>query len=157
MVRLLAVPRLSAPPRLVLTATTLLALLSLPSCDCGRESGDPPVTYAGGVTELNHYESSGLYETWLHFPAGRRYRLLHDLPAAPDLVLVYLAFREDPLREDEPGNITASSGNAALVEAVREDHVQIRNDTCSEYYVRVVAEVTSSSAPAAAGAGGSGS
>ena len=114
--------------------------------------------YAGGRTIENGYaytyESSGLYETWLHFPAGRRYQLLHALPAPPSQVLVYLAFVEHPLHEDEPGNISASSGNAALVEAMREDFIQVRNDTCSEYFVRVVAEANAPITAAAGAAGG---
>jgi hypothetical protein len=132
----------------------LLGAAALAACDCGRESGEP-VYYAGGIRDaaLTWYESSDLYGTWLHFPAGRRYRLVHGLVAAPDEVLLYLAFREDPLREGETGNITPASGNAALVEAVEEDYVQVRNDTCSEYYLRVVARVGSVPSDGAGGMG----
>ena len=138
-------------------ALAALALLCQPGCDCGREGIDP-VYYAGGITSGNRYESSSLYGTWLHFPGGRRYRLLHELPSAPTDVSVYIAFREDPL----PGNVSRATGNVALIEAATDEYVQVRNDTCSEYYVRVVAEVGAGSGgagggpPAAGGAGGSG-
>ena len=154
---MIAVPKMPPParlPRLVLLPAFLLGLLSVPSCDCGREGGDP-VVYAGGDTTGPRYVSSELYGTWLHFPAGRRYQLLHELPEPPSDVLVYLAFREDALREDDAGNISPSSGNAALVEAVEDDYIQVRNDTCSEYWVRVVAEVAPSSSEEDEGGGGS--
>jgi hypothetical protein len=131
-----------------------LGAASLSACDCGRESGDP-VLYAGGTRNAarTRYASSELHGIWLHFPAGRRYRLYHGLGAVPDDVFVYLAFREDPLRLGETGNISPAVGNVALVEAVEREYVQVRNDTCSEFYVRVVVEVAS---PPADGAGGAG-
>jgi hypothetical protein len=134
-------------------ALGLLALTCTLSCDCGREDGDP-VYYAGGITSDTRYESSELYGTWLHFPGGRRYRLLHGLGEAPTDVTVYLAFREDPLRENATGNVSTATGNVALIEAVTDEHVQVRNDTCSEYFVRVVAEVGSGSTLSSGGAGG---
>jgi hypothetical protein len=132
----------------------VLGALLIAGCDCGREEGDP-VYYDGGRTDPTglHYESASLYGTWLHFPGGRRYRMRHELVDPPSEVLVYLAFREDPLREGEPGNVTVSSGNAGLIEANEDHYLQIRNDTCSEYYVRVTAEVVLGLA-GAAGAGG---
>ena len=136
-----------------------LGAWGLIGCDCGREGGDP-VEYAGGTTVGNRYESSELYGTWLHYPAGRRYRLHHSLPQPPDEILIYLGFEEHPLRPDAGGNISPSAGNAALIEAVEDDVIQIRNDTCSDYHVRVVAvahpEAIDSSGGAGSG-GGSGS
>ena len=130
---------------------SLMALTSVPACDCGRED-DEPVYYAGGLTHGYTYESSELHGTWLHFPGGRRYRLVHELPSAPISVSVYLAFVEDPLPEGDSGNISAATGNVALIEAVTDEYVQVRNDSCSNYYVRVVAEVD----PETVGLGGGG-
>ena len=113
-------------------------------CDCGREDGEP-IVYAGGLSSETRYQSSELYGIWLDYPAGRRYQLLHALPEAPTDISVYLAFQEDPLHEGRPGNIAPASGNAALIEAVSEKMIQVRNDTCSDFHVRVVADL----APAA--------
>ena len=138
--------------------SVLFGCLMAAGCDCGREEGDP-VYYAGGRTDPTgtRYESTPLYGTWLHFPGGRRYRLRHSLVDAPSEVLVYLAFREDPLREGEPGNVSLAAGNAALIEAAEEDFIQVRNDTCSEYYLRVTAEVTWGAGGEAGAGGGAGS
>ena len=141
--------------RLAIAAIVGIGALGLSACDCGRESGDP-VYYAGGTTVGSRYESSELYGTWLHYPAGRRYRLAHSLPQPPDEILIYLGFKEHPLRPDAGGNISPSAGNVALIEAVEDDTIQIRNDTCSEYYVRVVAVAHPDSSDANGGAGGSG-
>jgi len=134
---------------LVGASLALMALTSMPACDCGREDDDP-VYWAGGTTHGYTYESTGLHDTWLHFPGGRRYRLLHELRATPISVSVYLAFVQHPLPEDAGGNISAATGNVALIEAVTDEYIQVRNDSCSNYYVRVVAEVD----PDAVGAGG---
>jgi hypothetical protein len=129
---------------------TVVGALLVAGCDCGREDGDP-IRYAGGITDAagTFYQSSSIQGTWLHFPGGRRYRLLHDLIDDPDQVVVYLAFREDPIREGTNGSTTVSSGNVGLIEATENHYIQIRNDTCSEYFVRVTAEVLD-------GAGGAG-
>jgi hypothetical protein len=141
--------------RAALLAVMWLGGWGLIGCDCGREGGDP-VQYAGGSTVGNRYESSELYGTWLHYPAGRRYQLIHSLPQPPDEVLIYLGFREHPLQADAGGNISPSAGNAALIEAVEDDFIQIRNDTCSEYYVRVVAVAHPDPSATGGGAGGGG-
>ena len=141
--------------RLALLTVVWLGVMGLTGCDCGREGGEP-VEYAGGSTVGTRYESSELYGTWLHYPAGRRYRLSHSLPNPPDEILIYLAFTDRPLRPDAPGNISPSAGNAALIEAVEDDAIQIRNDTCSEYFVRVVAVAQGDSDDPGGGAGGSG-
>ncbi len=139
--------------RPALLAVVWLGALSLTGCDCGREGGDP-VEYAGGSTVGTRYESSELYGTWLHYPAGRRYRLHHSLPNPPDEILIYLGFNPHPLQEGDTGNISPSAGNVALIEAVEDDTIQIRNDTCSEYYVRVVAVSHPDSNDSSGGAGG---
>jgi len=133
-----------------LTVLIMVGCLKVAGCDCGREDGEA-IVYEGGISSDTRYESSELYGTWLHFPAGRRYQLLHSLPEAPTDVSVYLAFREDPLLEDKPGNITPASGNAALIEAVTADTIQVRNDTCSDFHVRVVADVAPAADTADAG------
>jgi hypothetical protein len=125
--------------------------------DCERHAGDP-LEYRGGNTlgDGQYYETGSLEEPFLHFPAGREYQLVHALGQAPTEFHAYLAFAECPLSKSErnPGGaprcqqvdtesggsgFAESAGNQALFE-VRDDRVlSVRNDTCAEFYLRVVA------------------
>jgi len=42
--------------------------------------------------------------------------------------------------ENQPNNVSPSAGNQAVIERQNAEDVQIRNDTCAEFYLRVVAK-----------------
>jgi len=123
----------------------------LTGCPCGRE--DSTIAYDGGSAEAGTYESSSWQGPWLHFPGGRRFVLAHHLGQTPASVSVYLSFKEYPGPgsnfDDEPGNSSQAAGNETVIEQVDAQHIQVRNDTCSDFYLRVVAR----DAPAAGDAG----
>lgn len=114
-----------------------------PPCET---SDTEAVTYDGGTTANGVYESSAIDGQYLHFPGGRRYALRHGLGTKPQLVDVYVAFEEYPLKQN---NISPAAGNQAVIEVVDTEIVQLRNDTCDDLYLRVVA---SGSSPTDAGA-----
>ncbi len=127
--------------RLLVVATSgLLALTDL-SCshDC-KQSGSDPIEFRGGTVDATgtFYESSPWDGQFLHFPAGRRYRLFHNLGARPIDVNTYLSFAESALGTGH--NVSESAGNQAVIEAVTAEHVEVRNDTCAEFWLRVTAQ-----------------
>jgi hypothetical protein len=117
--------------------------LLLTGCPCGEDS---TVAYQAGTAEAGTYQSSSWQGPWLHFPGGRRYVLAHHLGQAPASVTAYLSFKEYPgpqgNPDDKPGNVSQGSGNAALIEQVDAQNIQVRNDTCSDFYLRVVAQAS---------------
>ncbi len=116
------------------------------ACSPCKVSGQDPVPFTGGLTN----ESRTVYQTgevdgeMLHFPQGRTYQLFHGLGTTPVDVSTFVSFRprltEDGDTEDKtkPNNVAESSGNIAVIEAWNEDYVQVRNDTCAEFYLRAV-------------------
>jgi hypothetical protein len=127
----------------VVAFASCVALGCNPPCET---SDSEPVSYDGGTHADGVYESSAIDGQYLHFPGGRRYALRHGLDAKPAVVQVYVAFEEYPLKEN---NISPAAGNQAVIEIVDDLVVQVRNDTCDELYVRVVA---SGGSPSDAGA-----
>lgn len=136
--------------------------------ECERHDSDP-LEYRGGNTLAGeYYETGTLEEPFLYFPAGRMYELVHGLGEAPTELHAYLAFAECPLSSSvrnpggaprcEPvdaesggGGFAEAAGNQALFE-VRDDRVVlVRNDTCAEFYLRVVARTAAAATTADAG------
>jgi hypothetical protein len=113
---------------------------------CDRDKGDA-VRFEGGTTDT----AAGVYETspwqgpYLDFPAGRTYRLIHGLGSRPRLIVPYLSFDRSPVaapgepRSDRNSHTAIGAGNQAIIEAVTADHIDVRNDTCSDIFLRVVA------------------
>lgn len=118
------------------------ALGCSPPCET---SASEPVSYDGGTRANGVYETSPIDGQYLHFPGGRRYALRHGLETQPQVVNTYVAFEEYPLKEN---NISEAAGNQAVIEIVDSEVVQVRNDTCDDLYMRLVA---TGSSPADAG------
>jgi hypothetical protein len=122
----------------------LLGALLLTGCPCGRE--DSTIAYQGGTAAAGTYQSSSWEGPWLHFPGGRRYLLAHRLGQVPASVTAYLSFKEYPGPEGnpdgEPGNASQATGNMALIEQVDAENIVVRNDSCSDFYLRVVAQAS---------------
>lgn len=135
-------PRVADPGPATLVAKACLGLvvaLGVGGCGCGKEEG-VPIVFEGGTVEGNEYQSSPVTGPWLHFPGGRRYQLIHRLGRAPTRFEAFWAFNEYPqARERE--SLTLATGNAAVFEEVAERGLTIHNDTCTEFFVRVVASV----------------
>lgn len=113
--------------------------LAASSCSppCSSADTDPVrVTERSPTSTDTVYESTPWDGTYLHFPGGRRYQLEHGLGVRPHVVVTYLAFYEKPL---PGGNVAESAGNQAVIEVVDDEIIQVRNDTCAEFWLRVVA------------------
>lgn len=107
-----------------------------PSCD---HEGQAPQRYAGGRTNESRsfYESSSFEGPFLYFPSGRTYRLEHGLSERPADYSVVLSFAEYPL--ENGAGFAESAGNQAIVEGLTDEYIEVRNDTCAEFFMRLSA------------------
>jgi len=134
-------------------------------CDTGCDKEDGAAQrYAGGETSptCTSYQTGGFNDPYLAIPPGRRWDIEHGLRQEPRLIQSYLAFSERPLANDQ--NTAESAGNQLVIEEVTDEFVRVRNDTCEDFWLRLVLEVdvpaaecleTSQPLPAG-GAGGAG-
>lgn len=104
-----------------------------PSCSTSDDS-NPAELYAGGKTKNGVYTTSDWDGPLLWFPGGKRYDLQHNLGCKPANVDIYVSFSE---QGDKGGSIAPSAGNMSILQAVDEKIIRIKNDSCSDYYLRV--------------------
>ena len=127
------------------TLACLTAILALSATGCGTcdTGGQQPIEFNGGKPNPaeGFYETSKPFEEYLHFPAGRRFDLMHGLGAAPYSVQGFLSFERVPGEgsgDDNTCNFAAAAGTQLVTECIYEERVRVRNDTCAEGYLRVV-------------------
>lgn len=124
-----------AAPGFLLIAVVSVGCTSF-SPPCGTTEA-PPTTFLGGCNpDQRTYQTGDFDEPYLYFPGGSALRLKHYLGAVPVEYSTYLAFSEYPLRD---GNTSESAGNQAVAEDIDSQFIQIRNDTCAEFWLRLVA------------------
>ena len=136
-------------------ALSCLATLSACGATCDRNPDRTPERYSDGITNASRtfYMTSEADGEFLKFSSGTSYRLIHGLSDKPQLWQTYLAFSAHPLEENGSG-LSEGAGNQAVVEGVTDEYLEIRNDTCSDFYLRVTAQTQSSIAPAQLGPDG---
>jgi hypothetical protein len=125
---------------LALGAGCLVACSALDNCPESKPARD----IEEGTTDSESlvYESAP-WEGPLHeFPAKTRLRFFHELAATPQFVTTYLSFSESGTGSSDA---TENSGNQGRIECVDARLIQIRNDTCENFYIRVVAQATPAS------------
>jgi hypothetical protein len=107
------------------------------------------------------YETGAPNGPLLPFGGGKTYDLVHGLGVVPTSVQGYVSFVPeltedgDPLNIDAPNNIAETAGNQLVIERWDDEIVRVRNDTCGEFYLRVVLVADAdASGIGASGAGG---
>jgi hypothetical protein len=108
----------------------------------GTEGGE------GRMLDENTWESSPQDGSWLWFPRQKYYIFdVHALGGrTPQVVIPYLSAQEAP---NKGGNFTIGAGNLALLSNAIPNRIDVKNDTCSDYYLRLV--VIAPGVPPAAG------
>ena len=105
------------------------------ACDTSPDA-NPPQRFTGGVTVDGVYQSTPSWQNgFLDYPGGKRYEFVHNLGAAPPNIDVFLAFDTNA-----SGGATKCAGNTCIVTA-DDQLIRVRNDTCAEFWIRVVADV----------------
>ena len=109
------------------------------NCEGGAETFGSEITDGHMVTP-DVWESSSQGSKWLWFP--RQHVYFFDIPAlggrVPYQTTAYLSAEEEP---NKSGHYTQAAGSVAVFSGVGPNRVDVRNDTCSDYYLRVVLEV----------------
>jgi hypothetical protein len=153
------------PPRRRLVAFSVLwlsiggAALVAPGC-YGRNCEDGPgKTFGvdpgqGRMLDANTWESAAFTEKWLWFPRQRTYTF--DVSAlggrTPSLIVPYISATPEP----NQSNSTVGSGNGVVFVNVRPNGLDVKNDTCSDYYLRLYLQVPPLPPEAAATESGAG-
>ena len=108
---------------------------------CPRETEDAARRYTAGTTSAHGtlYETNAWDGSFVDFPAGRRLALVHGLRQMPIELMSYLAFKSRPLPKGGKGFVSESAGNQVLIEGVDEEVIRVRNDTCEDFFLRLVA------------------
>jgi hypothetical protein len=99
---------------------------------------------SGGTVEGNTYHSAPLLGPYAYFPAFRTTTFVHGLHAIPWAMQFWLAFSPNGTLAPSAGNMTElvapTDGGPPPVTA---ETITVYNDTCSEFYLWVVAQRSS--------------
>jgi hypothetical protein len=113
-----------------------------PSCETSDSENDP-VIYEGGVAVNGFYASSSAHGDLLEFPGGKRYDLYHHLGFEPIQVQLYWSLKEAGIgwdvQTDDKSNLSPAAGNSALIQLKNDQFIRVKNDSCVEYWLLVVA------------------
>jgi hypothetical protein len=113
-----------------------------PACDTSDE-GNLPARFEGGTAVNGIYASSSAHGDLLNFPGGQRYDLFHHLGFEPALVQLYWSFAEAGVgwdaQTDGKSSLSPAAGNSALIQLKNDEFIRVKNDSCADYWLLVVA------------------
>ena len=113
-----------------------------PSCDTSDEA-NPEVAYDGGTAVNGFYFSTSSHGGLLHFPGGRRFDLYHHLGFEPIQVQMYWSLKEGGIGSDmqtpDKSTLSPAAGNSALIQLKNDRYIRVKNDSCVEYWLLVLA------------------
>lgn len=89
------------------------------------------------------------------FPAKTKLRFIHELGVTPLFVKIYLSFDHfgTGTKKDPAGSNAESAGNQALIDCKDAHVIEVRNDTCQDFFIQVVAAEAALTQNGAGGAG----
>ncbi len=109
---------------------------------CGPPCQPSEIEWTRGTTESNgalvRYESTPQTGPFAPFNGEAVVRFRHRMGVRPTEVAVYLSFNENPPQRRGAGSAQAA-GNQALIVEQNDEYVAIHNNSCANYYVRIVA------------------
>jgi len=121
-------------------ASTLAQFGCNTTCDTNPDDNPPQVYTAGiGNPATETYESTSNLEPPLPFPGGKQYFLVHHLGFTPATLQIDVGFNNNG------DDLAHCAGNTCIHPCVNSELIWIRNDTCADFLVRVVATGRSNS------------
>lgn len=109
-------------------------------CDlgCDKEDKDEATPYTDGRVNADRtiYETNDWNEAFVKFPAGRRLSIEHGLGIEPE-IFTWLAFDELPFEVKR--SAAESAGNMVIILKNEDGMIVVRNDTCQDFWLRLVA------------------
>jgi hypothetical protein len=121
-------------------AVLLGACVGCNTSTCDRAEDGLTVTNAEGVQGTNTWFSAPYHDPdaplqlapYQYFPPARTITFQHELGSLPESPLIMLTFSDH-------GSLALAAGNEAIVKCMDEHVIQIKNDTCSDFYIWVTA------------------
>ncbi len=103
---------------------------------------------AGRLVSADTWESNGIEDRWLDYAPQRTIAIpLKQLGNRwPTSVLVYVSGHPRPVGEEPQHSFALATGNLSTLQWVSKNSIDVRNDTCAQYYTRVVISVAPQSA-----------
>jgi hypothetical protein len=125
------------------SVSALLGVMALSDgllgCDlgCDKEDDEPmPYVYGRVNVDRTIYETNDWNESFVKFSAGRRLSIEHGLGGEPE-IFTWLAF--DPLPFAQKRSAAESAGNMVIILKNQDGVIVVRNDTCQDFWLRLVA------------------
>ena len=113
-----------------------------PACDTSDDA-NPAIAYEAGTAVNGFYSSSSSHGPLLDFSGGFRYDLYHHLGFEPIQVQMYWSLKEGGIGWDvqtaDKSNLSPAAGNSALIQLKNDQFIRVKNDSCAEYWLLVVA------------------
>lgn len=107
----------------------------------------------GSLVDENTWQSTPLDGQWIPYPHHRTYVFNFGgkfRGRRPSAAYVYISANDKP--NDFGSNFTLAGGDTATIGLLNEDGMYLRNNTCADYYVRVLVEMEPVKASPDAGA-----
>jgi hypothetical protein len=126
----------------MINAAFCLSLL-LFAAGCSSENSCPEIekseTVTTGVTDLESltYVSAPWDGPLTDFPGRSSIAFVHGLGVVPDFWATYVSFEQEGTGNSD---VTENVGDQGEVTCVDENAIVVRNGTCSNFFVRVVAK-----------------
>lgn len=96
----------------------------------------------GYMVDENTWASNRWDEKWLWFPGQRLY--VFEIGAlggrTPEKILPYISGSDNPMDGVGGHHFAPAAGNLAEIFWVGPNHIQVKNESCSDYYLRLVLE-----------------
>ncbi len=123
----------------------LLVLSTIPSAGCFDRSCEDTFVErpagSGRLLDRDTWESNPIDAEWIDY--GPRRTIFFRWPEfggrRPDLLLPYISSSPTPLSPTNGDTFTLAGGDLATFTNVTADGVFVRNNTCAQYYLRLVA------------------
>jgi len=134
--------------RLAAALACALGALSSAACTTSTCTRDPDFTTVklgdnGSAVEGNTYHSAPFGGPYAYFPPFRTTTFEHGLAAVPYAMQFWLAFTEHGTLAPSAGNMTELRAVEDAGPAINDQTISVYNNTCSDFYLWVVAERSS--------------
>jgi len=131
---------------LALLLACALGALSSSACTtstCTRDPDFTTVALADNAVEGNTYHSAPFGGPYAYFPPFRTITFEHGLAAVPYAMQFWLAFTPNGTLAPSAGNMTELRAVDDAGPAINDQTISVYNNTCSDFYLWVVAERSS--------------
>ena len=127
-----------------LTALSSTACTNVSSCSRDPDSVTIALGDNGSAVEGNTYHSAPYGGPYAYFPPSRTITFEHGLAAIPYAMQFWLAFSANGTLAPSAGNMTELTAvNDGGTPALNDQTISVYNNTCSDFYLWVVAERSS--------------